>query len=290
MPSRSPTHAPAHLRARTHDAATVRPPHRMGQAALERVDVLGVPVVRAPAEPVLGVIDGSFEAPGHTTVFFVNAHTFNVAADEPSLRAALRRASLVLNDGIGVSIAGRLRGTPFPENLNGSDLTPRILTLAARRGSSVFLLGGRPGVADQAGRRLPDQIPGLEIAGCREGYFDDSESAAIAAQIRASGAALLVVALGNPRQELWLERHLAHTGAPVGIAVGAFLDFASGRVTRAPAWMNRFGLEWLFRMAMEPKRMWRRYVVGNPRFLLRAALDASASRLQSRLRATAFGN
>lgn len=249
---------------------------RSESAEPARVTVLGVPVVSSRAEPILAEIERALDAHRATTVYFANAHSLNLATEQPHFRAALQAASLVLNDGAGLSIAGRMQGAPFPENLNGSDLTPRVLAIAARRNAPAFFLGGRPGVAAQAAERLRSDIPGLSVVGCRDGYFEEGDSSALAAEIRRSGAALLIVALGNPRQELWLDRHLPETGASVGMAVGAYLDFASGRINRAPAWMNRFGLEWLFRIALEPGRLWRRYVIGNPRFLVRVLRETAA--------------
>jgi exopolysaccharide biosynthesis WecB/TagA/CpsF family protein len=133
----------------------------------------------------------------------------------------------------------------------------------------VFLYGGQPGVAASARDRLCDAIDGLEIVGVCDGY--DERSAEETAQfIRAARADVVIVALGQPKQELWLDRHLASTGCHLGLGVGAFLDFVSGRVVRAPRWMNRLGIEWLFRLVQEPVRLSRRYIVGNPLFLWRA--------------------
>jgi exopolysaccharide biosynthesis WecB/TagA/CpsF family protein len=255
-----------------HQPAEARMPRMV--PALERVPVLGVPIVRSTAEEVLANLDWYLDDSRVRTVFYANAHTLNVASEQPALRAALNEAALVLNDGAGVAIAGRLRGTPFPENLNGTDFTPRILRAAAEHGLGVYLLGGRPGVAEAAALMLSSTIPGLRVVGCRDGYFDDEESTAVAERIRASGAAVVLAAMGNPRQELWLAEHLAATGARLGVAVGAFLDFAAGEVSRAPRWMNTWGVEWVWRMAQEPRRLWRRYVVGNPKFLSRAMREA----------------
>ena len=124
-------------------------------------------------------------------------------------------------------------------------------------------------MAELAARRLGRRIPGLRLAGTQHGYFDEADSAAIAEQIRGSRASVVMVALGQPRQEQWLERHLAATGAGVGLAVGGFFDFAAGTVRRAPSWMNRAGLEWTFRLAQEPRRLAGRYLVGNPLYLWR---------------------
>jgi len=200
---------------------------------------------------------------------YVNAHTLNLAVHDRELRDALNRSALVMNDGIGVSLAARMRGERFPENLNGSDFNVRLLELAAAKGWGVFLLGGEPGVAETAADRLNERIAGLRVVGTCHGFTGENDELLVQ-RVRDTGAAVLFVALGNPRQETWIDRNLAGTGALVGIGVGAFLDFSAGKVVRAPRWMNVMGIEWCFRLIQEPRRLWRRYVVGNPLFLLRA--------------------
>jgi exopolysaccharide biosynthesis WecB/TagA/CpsF family protein len=181
----------------------------------------------------------------------------------------LCNADLVLRDGIGLAIAARLVNQRFPANLNGSDFTPRILELAASRGWSVFLLGGRPGVVTRAAERLVREIPGLQIAGTHDGMFPVESELEVAAAVRESGADLCLVGMGNPLQEYFLARYLTLTGVRLGVGVGAFFDFTSERVQRAPAWLNAIGAEWVYRLALEPRRLWKRYVVGNPLFLMR---------------------
>jgi exopolysaccharide biosynthesis WecB/TagA/CpsF family protein len=205
------------------------------------------------------------------TLMYVNAHTLNLSHKDPRLRAALQRSNMVLNDGVGVKIAGRVHGCRFPENLNGSDFTFRLLTLAADSGWRTFLIGGEPGIAERAAERIAERLPRLAIVGTRHGYSEDS--AADAAAVRAARADVVVVALGNPRQELWLSRWHAASGARLGVGVGAFLDFQAGKVSRAPRWMNRVGVEWVYRLCREPTRLWRRYVLGNPAFIARVLLD-----------------
>jgi exopolysaccharide biosynthesis WecB/TagA/CpsF family protein len=217
---------------------------------------------------VLAIVsDRSVEEPRH--LCYVNAHSLNLAYRDDSYRDVLSRAHLVLNDGIGLELAARMRGREFPENLNGSDFTLRLLSCAAENGWRVFLYGGQPGVAETARDRLCEDIEGLEVVGALDGY-DERSAHEIAWEIRMSRADVVIVALGQPQQELWLDKHLAGTGCHLGVGVGAFLDFVSGRVARAPQWMNRLGVEWLFRLVQEPGRLWRRYVVGNPLFLWRA--------------------
>ena len=203
---------------------------------------------------------------GHSRMAFVNAHSLNLSHELPEFRAALTRCDLLLNDGIGTQLAARLRGRHFPENLNGTDFIPRILALAAEREWRVFLYGGRPGVAERASHALQRGIPGLTIVGTANGYAE----ADVVAQVAATYADLVLVALGQPLQELWLDTNLNRTHCTLGIGSGAFLDFAAGQVPRAPEWMSSFGLEWLFRLSREPQRLWRRYLLGNPVFLWRA--------------------
>lgn len=237
-----------------------------------------MPVARLTAAAARGELVRLYERDRPALVAYANAHTLNQASRDSAYKAVLRSADIVLNDGAGLAIAGRVFGRPFPENLNGSDFNPVILEEAAARGWPVFFLGAKPGVAGEAARRLTERIPGLNVCGTRDGYFRPEESAEVARSIAETGAGVLMVAMGNPLQETWLSRHLEATGARLGVGVGAFLDFSAGVVPRAPAWMNRLWLEWLYRLIQEPRRMWRRYVLGNPLFLarvLRARLTRS---------------
>lgn len=133
------------------------------------------------------------------------------------------------------------------------------------------MLGAAPGVAEIAQSRLTEQIARLIVSGTHSGFFPASAVTSIVRQIRDAKTDLLLVAMGNPDQEKWLARYLVATGARIGIGVGAFFDFAAGTATRAPTWMRAIKLEWLFRLSREPKRLWRRYLVGGSHFLLRVA-------------------
>jgi exopolysaccharide biosynthesis WecB/TagA/CpsF family protein len=232
------------------------------------IHILGVPIGRLSRREALDEIARLYERDEPALVAYANAHTLNLATSDPAYKDLLLNADLVLNDGSGVSLAAWIQSSRFPENLNGSDLNPLIVELAALRGWPVFFLGGRAGVADRAARILKDRNPDLKVVGTASGYFDDPQN--MAKQVREAGTGLLMVAMGNPVQEMFLRDHLASTGARLGIGVGAFFDFTAGVVPRAPAWMNKAGIEWMFRLAQEPRRMWRRYVVGNPVFLSRA--------------------
>ncbi len=233
------------------------------------IEVLGVHVAKLHPPQALAEIERIHDRSAPELVAYANAHTLNLAASDPSYKEILRSAAIVLNDGAGIALAARLKGERFPANLNGSDLNPLILGLAASNGWPVFLLGAKPGVAERAAAAMKARYPALDVAGARDGYWRPGTDAAVAAAIRATGASVLMAALGNPLQERWLAEYLAATGARLGIGVGAFFDFAAGEVARAPAWMNRLGIEWIFRLLQEPRRLWRRYIVGNPLFLAR---------------------
>lgn len=234
--------------------------------------ILGVGVCKLTGDQALQVVEGLAAEDSSQMLAYVNAHTLNLAARDNELLGALSRSSLVMNDGFGLSLAARMRSERFPENLNGSDFTVRLLELAATNGWGIFLLGGEPGVAETAASRLVERIDGLRIVGTCHGFTAESDDL-LAKRVRNAGAAMLIVAFGSPGQETWIDRNLAATGALIGVGVGAFLDFSAGKVVRAPRWMNVLGIEWCFRLAQEPRRLWLRYIVGNPLFLLRVWRD-----------------
>jgi exopolysaccharide biosynthesis WecB/TagA/CpsF family protein len=233
------------------------------------VEIMGVPIARLDREAALDAIERLYERDRPVYVAHANAHTLNSAFEDPSYKEVLRRAALVLNDGKGVLLAARILGSRLPADLNGNFFSPLVLELAATRGWPVYFLGARPGIADAAAANLSRRIPGLKMAGTRDGFFSIEEEDDVIADIRDSGAGLLMVALGNPAQERWLDRCIDKTDARLGVGVGAFFDFQAGAVRRAPRWMNRIGLEWLYRLGKEPRRMWRRYLIGNPQFVVR---------------------
>ena len=242
-------------------------------STVSRLDILGVPFVPLDRAGALAEVERLVERDRPGFVVHANVHTVNLASADPAYREVLKSADLVLNDGKGVMLGARIKGRRFPTDLNGNVFTPLLLERAAARGWSVFFFGAKPGVAERAAAVVRRTIPGLSIAGTRTGYVSPGEEEAVAAEIKATMPDLLLVGLGNPRQEEWLDRYLAASGAKLGVGVGAFFDFQTGEVKRAPEWMRRLGLEWVHRLAAEPKRMWRRYLVGNPRFLARVVKE-----------------
>ena len=183
--------------------------------------------------------------------------------EDAAYAAAVNGASLVLADGVGDLYAARILGTPLPERVAGSDLTPRLLSRLAERGGSVFLYGARPGVAERAGEKLKSAYPGLRIAGTENGYISDET--ALFAALNAQKPDLLLLGLGAPRQELWMAENRRSISA-VMIGVGGLLDVLAGDVPRAPERWQKLGLEWLYRLVREPKRI--RRMIRLPEILL----------------------
>lgn len=202
---------------------------------------------------------------------FCNMHTFNHARRSRRFAEALAQAT-VFNDGVGIDVASKiLFGSSFPENLNGSDLTPAVLR-ALDRPTSLFLLGSKPGVCEKAGRALEAEFEMVSIAGCHHGYFSDAESGRLAELIRRSGADLVLVGMGHPRQEIWSAENAAGIGVAI-MCVGAYLDFASGQIRRAPRIVRSARIEWLYRLAVEPRRLYQRYLVDAVPFLWAIAAE-----------------
>jgi N-acetylglucosaminyldiphosphoundecaprenol N-acetyl-beta-D-mannosaminyltransferase len=217
------------------------------------------------------------------SVFTPNVDHVVLAEDDAAFRDAYGAASLSLVDGQLLLWASRLLRTPVPEKISGSDLVGPLLELAAARGFSVYLLGGAPGVADEAARIARGM--GVRVAGaeCPSIRLDDAdgEGRAAAERVRAAAPDLVLVALGAPKQERWIHRHLERLRPAVALGVGASLDFLAGRVRRAPRWISRAGLEWAYRLAHEPRRLAHRYLVRDPRFLpilLRTARSPRSTR------------
>ena len=218
----------------------------------------------------------------------MNAHCVNVACSNTAYARDLRTADLLLPDGSGLALAARMQGEEFEENLNGTDLFLPICRGAEARGLSVFFFGAAPGVAAAAAARAQDLVPGLKVAGTADGYEDAKDEDALIERINTSGADILLVALGVPMQERWIARNRPRLRPRVAMGVGAQFDFWSGQVRRAPGMLRKNGLEWTWRLALEPRRMFRRYVTGNPVFVARALADAWRNRPRRALGQAAF--
>jgi N-acetylglucosaminyldiphosphoundecaprenol N-acetyl-beta-D-mannosaminyltransferase len=232
-----------------------------------RVMVAGVYVDNLSEDEALSRIDELIEGGGSHYMTVVNAAKVVAANKDEQLREKLSKAKLVTADGMSVVWASRLVGQPLKQRVTGIDLFERLVAHAARRGLSVYFLGARDASVGGVVSRFTSRFPNLRVAGYRNGYFDWSESPEIADEIRQSKTDLLFVAMGSPAQENWIEQYLEATGARFALGVGGSFDHLSGLQRRAPAWMQRAGLEWVYRLAREPRRLWRRYLIGNTLFV-----------------------
>ncbi len=237
----------------------------------EAITILGVPVHLITADDTLARVAAFMEESRLHQIATVNPEFVMTAQDDASFRAVLETADLCLADGIGLVYASRYLGRPLPERVPGSELVYRLAEQAAEAGWSLFLLGAAPGVAEEAAAILQARYPGLQIAGTYAGSPDPAENEEIVARINASGAQMLFVAYGAPRQDMWIARNreaLPHVRVAMG--VGGSLDFITGRAIRAPQWAQDAGLEWLHRLVKEPWR-WRR-MLALPRFAWRVVV------------------
>jgi exopolysaccharide biosynthesis WecB/TagA/CpsF family protein len=211
----------------------------------------------------LAIAEGS-----HLKLAFANAHVVNLAATDKRFARALD-SFLILADGIGVDIGARiLAGRSFPANLNGTDFIPALLA-SVEAPLKVGLVGARPGVAERAIAGFQAIAPIHSYTSFSHGYFAPSDEPALLARLAAERPDILLVAFGNPRQETWIADRIDARHCSIVAGVGALFDFMAGEAPRAPAWMRELRLEWAFRLAHEPIRLWRRYLLGNPAFLLR---------------------
>ncbi len=201
-----------------------------------------------------------------TNVFFLNADCLYKAQKDLEYREILNQADLLLSDGIGLKIATRIFGGRMKDNCNGTDLSPRIIEKAAELGIKIFFLGGKEGVALKAADQAKNMFPKLQIAGAVSGYFNDLDS--VIDQINNSGAQILFVAMGAPIQEKWIVRNRQRLNPKICLGVGAFLDYLSASIPRAPVWMRRIHLEWFWRIFIDPKRMFKRYFIDGFLFVL----------------------
>ena len=196
------------------------------------------------------------------SINFLNVHCFNTAQKNIEYKNALERCTFLLNDGVGVDIAGKLIGVGFKENMNGTDLIPQLIDFFVRNGMTVFCFGAKKEVIEKAVRNIEADYPGLSVVGYSDGYAEDPAS--VIEQINLSHADAVILGLGVPRQELWVDSYGDRLkSVRVFVSGGAIFDFVSGNVLRAPNFIRRIKLEWLFRLIQEPRRLFSRYIIGN---------------------------
>jgi N-acetylglucosaminyldiphosphoundecaprenol N-acetyl-beta-D-mannosaminyltransferase len=228
-------------------------------------EVLGVRVDDAGYDDVLAWVDACVEAGGPHQLVTLNPEMLVAAHDDAAFGRVLNQADLNVADGVGILWAARILGRPLRERVTGSDGIYRLAAHCARRGYRPFFLGGRPGVAEEVARRLVARYPALSVAGTYAGSPRAEDEAEVTRRVRVAAPDLLLVAYGVPAEEQWIARVGPRLGVPVMVGVGGAFDFVAGTARRAPAWMRRWGLEWLYRLVREPWR-WRRQLA-LPRFV-----------------------
>ncbi|MBI3948805.1 MAG: WecB/TagA/CpsF family glycosyltransferase [Armatimonadetes bacterium] len=222
---------------------------------LQAIQIFGVKIHRVTMDQAVDAVTGFLHEGGPHQVITADSSMLVMARRDEELRRTINDAALVTPDSFGVTWAARRLGRPLPERVTGVDLAERLCRRCASAGRRVFFLGAAPGVAEEAAARMAGRYPGLHVVGTRHGFFRAEEEEGIVAEIAASGAELLLVALGIPRQEKWIARHLSRLGVSAAIGVGGTLDVFSGRVARAPAWAQRGNVEWLYRLARNPRKI-----------------------------------
>jgi N-acetylglucosaminyldiphosphoundecaprenol N-acetyl-beta-D-mannosaminyltransferase len=230
-----------------------------------------LPIATSPPAQLLRSIVDCAERGTRARVAYVNAHVINQSFEEPEVRQALLESDLVYCDGYGVRLAAKAIGLPVPHRMTGADWIWGVAALCEAAGRSLYLLGSDPGASAEAAAELKRWYPSLRITGTHHGYFTlgSPHDQRVVEHINENAPDILLVGMGTPQQEVWSQRHFHEVNATVVWTVGALFEYVSGRIPRAPHWMSDNGLEWIFRLAVEPRRMWRRYLLGNPVFLHR---------------------
>lgn len=248
----------------------------------EYVDVLGVNVSVVDVDSLHRALLADVVQNNKSLILHVNVHMFNLIHANPWLKGFLNNAEIVFCDGAGVRLGAYILGHRLPKRITYADWMWQLAELCETSDLSLYFLGGKPGIAEKSAAVLALQYPNLRILGCQHGYFDKSqgsqENEEVVREINLLKPNILVVGFGMPLQEAWLRDNWMNIDANIALTAGAAFDYISGELKRAPKWMTDNGLEWLGRLIIEPARLWRRYVVGNPIFLWRVFLQRYISR------------
>ena len=258
----------------THDLDSLA---RLNRPNLPRMKVLGVGFDNIDGGSAIDRIEALLQASAAGDchrVLFLNVHSIWSARHDSQLAGIINGARLVLGDGSGIAIAVKLFGSQFVENLNGTDFMPRLIARVADTGWSIFLIGGKQDVSQNCQKHLQDLYPKLRIVGARSGYFSAEDETMIREEINRVKPDILLVGMGSPRQEYWMDRNSTQLTSKVCIGVGGLFDFLSGTRKRAPVWMRRAGIEFVYRFVQDPFEKWHRVMIETPWFLARVVLES----------------
>lgn len=238
-----------------------------------KIEILKVRIDSLTVDRLHERIENIIKSEHRAIIAYVNIHALNLAYQQIWLRRFLNQSDVNLCDGAGVILAGRLLGHRIPERITYADWMWQLAQYATERGFTFFFLGSKPGVAQKAGEKLSQRYPALKLVGCHHGYFDKTmhcqENEKVVRLINDAHPDILTVGFGMPLQERWLMENWERLDARIALTGGAVFDYLSGELPRAPRWMTDHGLEWLGRLMIEPKRLWKRYLIGNPLFFWR---------------------
>ncbi|MBL6952966.1 MAG: WecB/TagA/CpsF family glycosyltransferase [Alphaproteobacteria bacterium] len=233
----------------------------------QRISLMGVPLDLLSMAQTVALAEDAMASGRRLQQVVINVAKLVNMRTDTDLRQDVLQSDIINIDGTGILWAARLLGHRVPERVAGIDLMGALIACCAQHGYKPYFLGASQAVLEQAMAQLRAEHPALNIAGYRNGYFTAAEEAQVVADIRNSGAHCLFVAISSPTKERFLRQHRDQLGVPFLMGVGGALDVVAGRVQRAPIWMRHVGLEWLYRLCQEPRRMWRRYLVTNTKFL-----------------------
>lgn len=248
----------------------------------ESIDVCGLPVHPLTFDESVRAAEWLIESSHCHQHVVVNAAKVVQAKDDPHLAQIIRNCSVINADGYSIVWASRVLRRPLPERVAGIDLMNALLNSAVRNGYRVFLLGASTDVVHKVAQHCRER--GVNVVGVRDGYWKPDEEASVVREVRDTRPHLLFLGIPSPRKEFFLARNLADLGANLAFGVGGSFDIIAGLRKRAPRWLQRLGLEWAYRLVQEPRRMFRRYLVGNTRFLLLVARDVLRQRQHARSR------
>lgn len=233
------------------------------------VEILGVKVHCIDLDGLLKYVCYACRSGEPHTILYVNAHCFNLAHSDRELHHLLGQADLIITDGVSVVWSSRLLDGCELTKITGSDWFEGFCELAERESLRIFIVAGRPGVALTAVDNMLYSHPDLNVVGVWDGFFTPHEESRLLAEIQAARPDVLLAGLGTPKQEKLIDRVQAEIGVPVCWAVGATIDYIAGLERRAPRWIQALGLEWFWRLLLDPRSKWKRYLVGNPLFVWR---------------------
>lgn len=235
--------------------------------AQSRLPILNTYVNALSMEETIGQIEQIIAAGKPVQHVVINASKINLMRKDERLREIVNDCPLINADGASILLAAKLLGLPLHERVTGMDLFVRLTEVAAAKGYRIYLFGAKEEVVLRVKQLLEQRYPNIQIVGCRNGYFTEADEPALAADMAASGADMIFVAFSSPQKEYWIHKWLDQLNVPFVMGVGGSFDVIAGVTKRAPVWMQRCGLEWLYRLIQEPGRLWKRYLIGNLSFL-----------------------